>query len=116
MAQQALRACGLYKFWQLGSLIAKPRLLQLLVDCWDPYYETFQLDGMSLNIEVEDIYFIIGLSHQGEVVKLRSYGLGGGLTIEEYIAMYFLPDIEKVGSQTCYGEKFLWLGVPQQTT
>ena len=32
MAQQALRACVLYKFWCLGSLRAKPRLLQLLVD------------------------------------------------------------------------------------
>ena len=27
MAQQALQACGLYKFWCLGSLRAKPRLL-----------------------------------------------------------------------------------------
>ena len=27
MAQQALRACGLYKFWCLGSLRAKTRLL-----------------------------------------------------------------------------------------
>ena len=32
MAQQALRACGLYKFWCLGGLRAKPRLLQMLVD------------------------------------------------------------------------------------
>ena len=32
MAQQLLWACGLYKFWCLGSLRAKPRLLQLLVD------------------------------------------------------------------------------------
>ena len=32
MAQQALRACGLYKFWCLSSLRAKTRLLQLLVD------------------------------------------------------------------------------------
>ena len=40
MAHQALRACGLYKFWCLGSLRAKPRLLQLLVDYWDPESET----------------------------------------------------------------------------
>ena len=99
MAQQALRACGLYNFWCLGSLRAKPRLLQILVDYWDPEYETFQFDGMSLRIEVEDIYFIIGLSRQGEVVNLQSHGPGGGLTIEEYIVVYFLPDIEKVGSQ-----------------
>ena len=58
MAQQALRACGLYKFWHLGSLRAKPRLLQLLVDYWDPDSKTFQLDGISLSLEVEDIYFI----------------------------------------------------------
>ena len=41
MAQQALHACGLYKFWCLGNLRAKPRLLQLLVDYWDLESETF---------------------------------------------------------------------------
>ena len=62
MAQQALRAWGLYKFWCLGGLRAKPRLLQMLVDYRDPDSESFHIDGMSLTIEVEDIYFIIGLS------------------------------------------------------
>ena len=62
MAQQALRACGLYKFFHLGSLRDKPRLLQLLVYYWDPYSEYCQLDGMLLSIEVEDIYFITSLS------------------------------------------------------
>ena len=33
MAQQALHACELYKFWCLGGLKAKPSLLQILVDC-----------------------------------------------------------------------------------
>ena len=32
MAQQALHACGIYKFWCLGGLRDKPRLLQMLVD------------------------------------------------------------------------------------
>ena len=41
MAQQALRACVLYKFWCLGILRAKPGLLQLLVDYWDPKSKTF---------------------------------------------------------------------------
>ena len=62
MAQQALRACGLYKFWCLGGFRAKPRLLQMLVDYWDLDSESFQTDGMSLTIEVEDIYFITRLS------------------------------------------------------
>ena len=82
MAQQALRACGLYKFWHLGTLREKPRLLQMLVDYWDPDSETFQLDGIPLSLEVEDIYFILGLSCRGEVVNLRARGIGGGLTIE----------------------------------
>ena len=55
MAQEALRACGIYRFWCLGSLRAKPRLLQMPVDYWDPDSESFHIDGMSLNIEVEDI-------------------------------------------------------------
>ena len=99
MAQQALRACGLYKFWCLGSLRAKPRLLQLLVDYWNPDFETFQIDGMSLNIEVEDIYFITSLSWRGEMVNLWSRGPGGGLTIDEYIAVYYFSKMEKVGIQ-----------------
>ena len=41
MAQQALRACGLYKFWCLGGLRAKPGLLQMLVDCWYLDSESF---------------------------------------------------------------------------
>ena len=66
MAQQELRACGLYKFWCLGSLKAKPRLLQMLVDYWDPNSESFQIDGMSLTIEVEDIYFILDFPDGGK--------------------------------------------------
>ena len=54
---------------------------------------------MSLSIEVDDIYFITGLSHRGEMMNLLSHGPGGRMTIEEYIAVYFLPDTEKVGSQ-----------------
>ena len=98
MAQQALRECELYKFWFLGGLSVRPRLVQMLVDYWDPNLESFQIDEMSLTIEVEDIYFITGLSRWGEVVNLHSRGPRGGLTIDEYIAVYCYPDREKVGS------------------
>ena len=54
---------------------------------------------MSLTIEVEDIYFITGLSRRGEVVNLRSRGPKGGLTIDEYIAVYHFLNTKKVGSQ-----------------
>ena len=61
-AQQALKRCGLYKFWNLGGLRAEPRLLQMFVDYWDLDINDFQLDGMPLRLEVEDIYFITRLS------------------------------------------------------
>ena len=69
------------------------------MDYWDLDSKTFHIDGMSLSIEIEDIYFITGLSWRGEVVNVRSRGPGGGLTIDEYIAVYWFPDTKKVGSQ-----------------
>ena len=54
---------------------------------------------MPLKLEVDDIYFITGQSHRGKVVKLRARGVGGGLTKEEYIIVYYLPDTEKVVSR-----------------
>ena len=71
----------------------------MLVDYWDPDSESFHIDGMSLTIEVEDIYFITGLSRRGEVVNLCSRRPRGGLTIDEYIVVYYFLDIERVGSQ-----------------
>ena len=52
MAQEALHACGLYKFWCLDNLRAKPRILHMLVDCWDPNSESFHIDRMLLSIEI----------------------------------------------------------------
>ena len=98
-AQKSLRACGLYKFLLLGSSRAHPILLQMLINYWDPNIEAFQLDAMPLRLEVEDVYFITRLSRYSEVGNLRDRGVGGGLTIDEYIAIYFLPDTKKVGSQ-----------------
>jgi hypothetical protein len=54
-AQMALKICGLYKFWELKGMRAQVRLLEMLVDYWDPDSESFNLDGKPLRIEVEDI-------------------------------------------------------------
>jgi hypothetical protein len=55
------------------------------VDYWDPDSERFNLDGKPLRIEVEDIYFLMRLSFQGEVVNLKAQGDGSGMNIEVYI-------------------------------
>jgi hypothetical protein len=98
-AQIILKICGLYKFWALKGMRAQVRFLELLVDYWDPDSERFNLDGKPLRIEVEDIYFLTGLSHQGEVVNLKAEGVGRTMKIEEYIDAHCVVGTEKVGSQ-----------------
>jgi hypothetical protein len=78
---------------------AQVRLLQMLVNFWDLDTISFNLDGKPLRIEVEDIYFLTGLSRRGEVVNLKSQGSGSGMNIEDYIATHCVAVIEKVGSQ-----------------
>ena len=97
--QMALKWCKLYKFWALKGMRAQGRLLQLLVDYWDPDTESFNIDGKPLRIEVEDIYFLTGLSRHGEVVNLKSWGAGSGMNIEEYIDTHCIEGTKKVGSQ-----------------
>jgi hypothetical protein len=95
----ALKICRLYKVWALKGMRAQVILLQLLVDYWDPDSERFNLDGKPLRIEVEDIYFLTGLSHRGEVVNLKSQGDGSNMKIEEYIDAHFIVGTEKVEIQ-----------------
>jgi hypothetical protein len=78
---------------------AQVRLLEMLVGYWDPDSERFILDGQPLRIEVEDIYFLVGLSRRGEVVNLKSRGAGSGMKIEEYIDAHCVAGTPKVGSQ-----------------
>jgi hypothetical protein len=92
----ALNKCGLYKFWVLKGMRDQVRLLEMLVGYWDPDSERFNLDGQPLRIEVEDIYFLIGLSRWGEVVNLKSWGGGSGKNIEEYIDTHSVSGSPKV--------------------
>jgi hypothetical protein len=75
------------------------RMLQMMVNFWDPDTESFNLDGKPLRIEVEDIYFLTGLSRWGEVVNLKSCRSGSAMNIEDYIATHCVAGIENVGSQ-----------------
>jgi hypothetical protein len=86
----ALKRCGLYNFWALKGKRAQVRLLQMLMDYWDPNSESFNLDGKTLMSEVEDIYILTGLSHRGEVVNLKSWGASSGMKIEEYIDSHYI--------------------------
>jgi hypothetical protein len=62
-AQQDFKICGLYKFLAIKGLRDQVRLLHILINYWDPETEAFNFDRKPLRIEVDDIYFIKGLSH-----------------------------------------------------
>ena len=53
------------------------------MDYWDTDTKEFQIYGMPLGLEVEDIYFSTILSLQGEILNFRACGVGGGLMIDE---------------------------------
>ena len=61
----ALRNCGLLKFFRISSMRAQIRLLQYLLDAWDPVNQVFQIRGKSIPLTIVDIYFLTGLSRRG---------------------------------------------------
>lgn len=56
------------------------------------------IDQIPIRIEVEDIYFITGLSRRGEPVNLYGKPLRG-LIVEDYVHVYCIEGSQKVGTQ-----------------
>lgn len=52
-------------------------LLTYLINIWDVDREIFIIKGQELELEDMDIYFIMGLSHQGESIQLFGSHQGG---------------------------------------
>ena len=65
MTLNDLRRCGLLKFYRTSNMRAHVRLLEALVHLWDHKLGMFDLQGETLELTAEDIYFIMGLSHRG---------------------------------------------------
>ena len=80
----SLRNCGLLKFFMCPCLRVQPLLLQQMVAMWEPDSQRFLVSDQHLDIEVDDIYFLTGLSRRGEMVEFGNQG-GGGEPIESYI-------------------------------
>lgn len=79
---------------------SKTLLLQLLIGYWDLDGSQFVIDDESISFNMEDIYFLTGLSHRGLELNLYRGGLGDvSLTIQEYIATYYEAGTQKVALQ-----------------
>ena len=74
---QALRNSGLFKFFCTSPMRANVRILEFLVSYWDHGLGMFNIQGETLELTVEDIYFITRLSHRGAPVNLEGTGRGG---------------------------------------
>ena len=70
-AVDALRGCGLLKFFKMPNMKENTRLLEMLIHYWSIEDDSFMIDQMPLRIEVEDIYFIIGLFPKGRGSTLQ---------------------------------------------
>jgi hypothetical protein len=73
----ALRNYGLLKYFRIPGMRAQVRLLEYLVHMWDPDQQVFHVGIHTLSLDIEDIYFLTGLSRQGYYVSLTG-SRGGG--------------------------------------
>ena len=59
---EALRNCGLLKYFRVLGMKAHIWLLEYIINMWDPNQEHFVIGVHIFPIEIEDIYFLTGLS------------------------------------------------------
>ena len=65
---------------------ANVRLLEHLISCWDHALKTFDLQGEILEIDVEGMSFITGLSRRGIPVNLKGTRRGGDpMSVQDYV-------------------------------
>ena len=96
---QALQQCGLPKFCYTSNIRANVHLLEMLIGYWDHGLGLFDLHGETLEIMVEDMYFITGLSCRGMPVNLKGTGKGDDpMSVQDYINTYYPPGTQKRGT------------------
>ena len=81
----SLSNCGLLKFFMCLGLRAQPLLLQCMVGMWDLDSQCSMVRYQALDIEVDDIYFLTGLSRRGQSVYFDGRG-GGGESVDSYVS------------------------------
>jgi hypothetical protein len=89
-----LRDCGLLKYFRIPGMRAQVQLLEYLVRMWDPDQQVFIVGAHTLTIDIEDIYFLNGLSRRRSYVSLTS-SRAGGLKMSEYCNQYFVPEARR---------------------
>ena len=87
MTVRALRECGVLKYLWFPRMRDHVRLLDYLIQMWDPYQQHFQAKTHVLTIDVRDIYFLTGLSRRGILISLTG-PKGGDMSFDDLIDEY----------------------------
>ena len=96
---QVLWQSGLLKFFCTSNMWANVRLLEILINYWDDDLGTFDLQRDILEVTVEYMYFITGISLRDMPVNLDGTGRGGDpLSVQDYVDTYCTPSTQKKGS------------------
>ena len=66
----ALKACGLYKYWAIPGMRAQVSFLEWLVERWNVQDQCFYIGGHQLEMGPAYIYFVTGLPKRGEHLTL----------------------------------------------
>ena len=95
----ALQQSGLLKFFCTSPMLSNVCLLEFLINYWDHDLGEFDLQGEILEITLEDIYFISGLSQRGASVNFEGTSRGCELlSVQNYIDTYCVPGMRKKGT------------------
>ena len=86
-----LQQSGLLKFFCTSPMRANVRFLEHLISYRDHDLGSFDLQGEILEIAMEDMYFITGLSCRGIPVNLEGIGKGGDpMSVQYYVDTYYM--------------------------
>lgn len=85
---QALTNCGLLKYFWILSMRAQTDMFQYLVRTWDVQGHHFRIGEHIVTINIEDIYFWIGLSWRGAHNSFYGYWRGEE-SMKYYVATYY---------------------------
>ena len=107
----ALRDCGLLKFFWVPSMVSHERLLEHILRMWNLEQQYFKVGAHILIVEVEDIYFLTGLSRQGAPISLTG-SCGGDITTRELIDRHYVPRTGTSGNKNpirAVTDRDLWI-------
>ena len=95
-SMDALRNCGLLKFFKMQKMKKEVLLLEYMIGLWNAVEQGFQIGTQLLTIELEDVYFLTNLSKRGAPIILSGQR-ALPVPVDEYLENHCVPGSRLVG-------------------